>query len=125
MLLLLAFQRPARAAEPLRSFSRDSLKLDPIYFSPEVQRHASKKLFRFLENRKLIAAVLAFPVPFGWIGGHRVYLGTQPYVPVAYALSVGGCFGLLPLIDFVVIVSSDPEKIKSFENNPKLFMWNN
>ena len=75
------------------------------------------------KKEKLIAAVLAFPVPFGFSGLHRIYLGSEPWVPVAYLLTGGGGCGLLPLIDFIFIVSASPEELASYENNPGFFMW--
>jgi TM2 domain-containing membrane protein YozV len=75
------------------------------------------------ENKKLIAAVLAFPLPFGFLGLHRIYLGTKPYMPFAYVGTIGGCFGILPLIDFITILTTKKEKLKAFENNPRIFMW--
>lgn len=75
------------------------------------------------ENVKIIAAVLAFPFPFGMIGLHRIYLGTKPWVPIVYVCSLGGCFGVLPFIDFVVILLQDEEGLKQYQNNDKVFMW--
>ncbi len=72
-------------------------------------------------NKKITAAVLAFPFPFGIVGLHRIYLGTKPYVPVAYIASLGGGFGVLPLIDFFVITFS--KDIKPLKDNGKVFMW--
>lgn len=74
-----------------------------------------------INNRRLIAAILAFPFPFGIVGLHRIYLGTKPYVPVTYIASLGGIFGILPLIDFFVL-AFDKDTSK-FENNEKVFMW--
>ncbi|HEU4716414.1 MAG TPA: TM2 domain-containing protein [Bacteroidia bacterium] len=73
-------------------------------------------------NDRFIAAVLAFPVPFGILGLHRIYLGTAPYVPVVYIVTAGG-FGLLPLLDFIAIVSASDEEFESFHGNPNVFMW--
>ena len=39
-------------------------------------------------NKRITSAVLAFPFPFGMVGLHRIYLGTKPYVPVAYIASL-------------------------------------
>ena len=78
---------------------------------------------RVHENKKLISAILAFPFPFGILGLHRIYLGTKPYMPFVYVGTIGGCFGILPLIDFITILIADDETLKSFENNPKVFMW--
>ena len=53
-------------------------------------------------KRKFVSAFFAFPFPFGFMGAHRVMLGTKPWVPIVYVASFGGCFGILPLIDFRV-----------------------
>ena len=79
--------------------------------------HVSKS-----ENKKLIAAILAFPVPFGFTGLHRIYLGTDPWVPVLYFATLGGGM-LLPLMDFIAIVFASDEELQQFENNPRVFMW--
>lgn len=71
-------------------------------------------------NKKQIAAMLSFPL-IGATGAHRIYLGTEPLVPVTYTATLGGCFGILPLIDFIAILSE--KDISIFENNPKVFMW--
>lgn len=73
------------------------------------------------KREKLISAMLAFPFPFGFMGAHRVMLGSKPWVPVVYMATFGGCFGLLPMIDFCVILLS--KDIGQFENNPHVFMW--
>lgn len=74
-----------------------------------------------LKQKKWVSALFAFPFPFGFMGAHRVMLGTKPWVPVVYVATFGGCFGLLPLIDFFVITFS--KDISQFENNPNIFMW--
>ena len=78
--------------------------------------HKKEKL-----NRKATAAVLAFPFPFGIVGLHRIYLGCAPYIPIVYIGSLGGIFGIMPLIDFIVIVSA--EDIDTYTNSNKVFMW--
>ncbi len=72
-------------------------------------------------NKRITAAVLAFPLPFGIVGLHRIYLGTKPYVPVAYIASVGGAFGILPFIDFCAI--SFGKNFDQYRDNGKVFMW--
>lgn len=74
-------------------------------------------------NKKITAAILAFPFPFGIVGLHRIYLGTAPYVPVVYIASLGGAFGILPFIDFCVIALD--KDIKRYQENKKVFMWVN
>lgn len=81
------------------------------------------KLFRKKQKdkRRLTAALLAFPFPFGIVGLHRIFLGTKPHVPVAYIASLGGIFGILPLIDFFVICFD--KDFERYLNNPKVLMW--
>lgn len=76
-----------------------------------------------IKHKRSMAAALAFPLPFGILGLHRVYLGTKPYMPIAYMATIGGCFGILPLIDFIAILSSKKETLEGFKNNPNVFMW--
>lgn len=73
------------------------------------------------KKKKLVTAILAFPFPFGFVAAHRVMLGTKPWIPIVYVATFGGCFGLLPLVDFCVIICS--KNIEQYENNPNLFMW--
>lgn len=111
------------AQQPLRAATTKTI---PVVFSSTIfsadaapsdsARHAQAL------HKKIVAAVLAFP-PFGCLGLHRIYLHSQPWVPFVYLVTFGGCFGILPLIDFAVILIKKPEEIKVFENNSKIFMW--
>lgn len=113
-------------------FSEDSLNKDSLILIVENQKfilvfpdslsNGTEKKVRH-ENKKLISAILAFPFPFGILGLHRIYLGTKPYMPFVYVGTLGGCFGILPLIDFIAILFTNDETLKHFENNPKVFMW--
>ena len=75
------------------------------------------------KRKKITAAILAFPLPFGLLGLHRIYLGTKPYVPFVYIGTIGGCLFVLPFIDFITILSAKEEDFKRFEKNPGVFMW--
>lgn len=72
-------------------------------------------------KKKIVCALFALPFPCGFVGAHRVMLGTKPWVPIVYVATFGGCFGLLPLIDFCFITFS--KDLTPFENNPHIFMW--
>lgn len=98
--------------------------IDSVYFfSYKNEGGIEKDSISTKERRKkkLVAAITAFPFPLGFVGAHRVMLGTKPWVPVIYVATLGGVFGLLPLIDFCVIVFS--KDIEQYENNPNIFMW--
>ena len=72
-------------------------------------------------NKRITAAVLSFPFPFGIVGLHRIYLGTKPHVPVVYIASLGGIFGLLPFIDFCAITFG--KNFDQYRDNGNVFMW--
>jgi TM2 domain-containing membrane protein YozV len=72
-------------------------------------------------NKRITAAVLSFPFPFGIVGLHRIYLGTNPHVPVVYIATLGGIFGLLPLMDFIAITFGND--FETYRNNGNVFMW--
>lgn len=82
-----------------------------------------KKILLQSQRNKKIAAALAFPFPFGVVGLHRVYLKTSPHVPIVYAATAGGVFGILPLIDCLILISK--KDISDCENNPRVIMWIN
>jgi TM2 domain-containing membrane protein YozV len=94
------------------NISVDDKKPNPIF-----------QLFRKKQklNKRITSAVLAFPFPFGMVGLHRIYLGTKPHVPVAYIASLGGVFGILPLIDFFAITFG--KDFNHYRDNGKVFMW--
>jgi len=70
------------------------------------------------ENPRLVA--IALDLTLGLFGMHRLYLGTDVKVPVAYTLTFGGG-GILWLVDLVLLIST-PD-IALYQNNPHLFMW--
>lgn len=74
------------------------------------------------KKHRLIAALLAFPL--GVFGLHRAYLGTSFYVPVIYIFTLGGGLGVLPFIDFMMILlSKDEEFHTKYTHNRYIFMW--
>ena len=75
------------------------------------------------KNKKITAAILAFPFPFGIVGLHRIYMGTAPHVPVVYIGTLGGIFGILPFIDFCVLILE--KDVDRYVENKKVFMWVN
>lgn len=92
-------------------------KIDKIVADSVIKSLSGKEQ----NKKKFISALFAFPFPLGFMGAHRVMLGTKPWVPVVYVATFGGCFGVLPLIDFFVITFS--KDIEQYENNPNIFMW--
>ncbi|MCX8080118.1 MAG: TM2 domain-containing protein [Bacteroidia bacterium] len=104
----------------------DTIVTEPSVY--EIKEHLLKPHpLRFLLKKKItrhqrfVAAALAFPFPFGIVGLHRIYMGTRPHVPVLYIATFGGAFGVLPFIDFCILMLD--KKAERYFNNPRLFMW--
>ncbi len=73
----------------------------------------------YLVKRKFTAILLT--ILTGPLGGHRLYLGTKPIVPIMYAVTLGGGLLVIPILDlFAIIFTKDLSK---FENNDKVLMW--
>ena len=123
-LILLVQQLSAKTIEMKDSIEvirvSDSI-ISQMNFSEKDSLHPKKDLVKENRKKKIVSAVFAFPFPFGFMGAHRVMLGTSPWVPIVYVATFGGCFGVLPLIDFFVITFS--KDIEQYENNPHIFMW--
>ena len=73
------------------------------------------------KKRKFTAIALALLT--GPIGGHRLYLGTKPIVPVVYAVTLGGGFLIIPIMDIITIIFT--KDLSKFENNDQILMWIN
>lgn len=72
------------------------------------------------EKDALVAILLDFFV--GGLGIHRFYLGTKPLTGIGYFLTCGGVFGIVPLVDLVVL-AINMDDISDYIDNPKFFMW--
>jgi TM2 domain-containing membrane protein YozV len=103
------------------SGTRESIE-NKLYCYSSNNHNFHKFKFKIKDTKKLTAAVLAFPLPFGFFGAHRIYMGTKPIVPIIYIATLGGCVGILPLIDFIKILME--KDLKKYENNSNVFMWN-
>lgn len=73
------------------------------------------------EKDAVVAIVL--DLFLGGLGVHRFYLGTETMTGIGYILTCGGIFGIVPLIDLIVLII-DNDDISKYVNNPKFFMWN-
>lgn len=69
-----------------------------------------------------VALVLSFIV--GGFGIHRHYMGTAPGMWALYTFTFGGIFGIVPLVDFIMlIIGTVDNDISRYINNRKFFMW--
>lgn len=73
---------------------------------------------------KNFTAAILLNLFLGSLGIHRLYLGTKTMTWVGYILTCGGIFGIVPLVDFIVLIINNQD-ISPYVNNPKFFMWAN
>lgn len=68
------------------------------------------------DNDQIVAILLAFFV--GWLGIHRLYLKSDPIIILWYVITLGGFFGLIPLIDFIRLILG---QVDHYRGNSSLF----
>ena len=72
--------------------------------------------------------VMAFVLAtvLGYLGIHRLYLGTKPTVVILYIITAGGC-GIITLIDWIqlLMVLLDEKDMSPYIDNPNFIMWKN
>jgi TM2 domain-containing membrane protein YozV len=86
-----------------------------------VASNVSSTVLAAKEKDAVVAIVLDFFL--GGLGIHRFYLGTETLTGLGYILTCGGIFGIVPLVDFIVLII-DNKDISPYIDNPKFFMWN-
>ena len=70
-----------------------------------------------------ILALVVDMVGLGFFGIHRLILGTQPINCLWYILTVGGIFGIIPFIDWIMILIDLINGSASYLDNPAFIMW--
>lgn len=78
---------------------------------------------RVQANKEFVPALL-LNLFLGGLGIHRLYLGTKTLTWVGYILTCGGIFGIVPLVDLVVLIINN-DNISPYIDNTKFFMWAN
>lgn len=78
------------------------------------------KIEKTINSKKITAIVIT--ILTGPLGGHRIYLGTKPVIPVLYALTLGGGIFVTVIDLFALVFTKD---ISLYINNNSFFMWNN
>lgn len=80
-----------------------------------------------LHNQKVLAdknawVAIILNLFLGAIAIHRVYLGGTPVLILGYLITVFGIFGIVPLVDIVVLIINNAD-ISKYVNNNRYFMW--
>lgn len=98
-----------------------SAEVSPLELMPEAAVPATASLSS--SNSNPVAAFLLCTF-LGGFGVHRHYMGTRPWMWAIYTFTCGGIFGIVPLIDWVMlIVGLVEDNISDYCGNTKFFMW--
>jgi len=101
-------------------FNQAEVGTTSIMFDGFAEASTNATLTTLTEKNALAALVIDFFL--GGLGIHRFYLGTKTMTGLGYILTCGGIFGLVPLVDLIVIAINFDD-ISSYVDNPKFFMW--
>ncbi len=107
----------AKEGIPIKSIIQSLRKGKIQKLTPILLTHITPKQLQ--ENPKVVALIL--PGTLGAFGAHRIYLGTDPKIPIFYTITLGGGLGVLPAIDFFVLLFS--KDLSKYYHNDKIFMW--
>ncbi|HVU55686.1 MAG TPA: TM2 domain-containing protein [Puia sp.] len=77
---------------------------------------------QFRSSDKTFVAAILLDFFLGGLGIHRLYLGTATLTWVGYILTFCGIFGIVPLVDFIVLIVHNDD-ISPYVDNTKFFMW--
>jgi len=126
LLLLLFFLSPALTLKAGANHAIDTSSVFKDTLQIKTSSSLSIKQIKFVEKIKSSHGIkkgwaLLILLLTGPLGGHRIYLGTPAYVPLVYTATIGGGFGILPLIDAIAILFTDD--LSEFINNDKIIMW--
>jgi hypothetical protein len=75
------------------------------------------------EKSPVAAILLTFFL--GGFGVHRHYMGTRPWMWAIYTFTVGGIFGVVPFVDFIVEIVAlvEDNSVARYCGNTSFFMW--
>ena len=80
------------------------------------------KAAKFRSSDKSFVAAILLNFFLGGLGIHRIYLGTATLTWVGYILTCGGIFGIVPFVDFIVLIVHNDD-MGDYIDNTKFFMW--
>lgn len=83
---------------------------------------ASGAAFNAGKSDKSAGVAILLDFFIGGLGIHRLYMGTKTLTWVGYILTCGGIGGIVPLVDFFVLLFHMND-ISAYVDNPKFFMW--
>ena len=98
-----------------------SSEISPLELMPMASVPAAASLSS--GNSNPVAALLICTF-LGCFGVHRHYMGTRPWMWAIYTFTFGGMFGIIPIVDWVMLlVGLVDDDISEYCGNTKFIMW--
>lgn len=120
---LLAFTAVASAT----NYSVDEASIDALFTEAVLEVNSEAlSTSTAVGTDPAITNVIALVVDWiglGGIGIHRLILGTKPINCLWYFLTLGGIFGIIPLVDGVLLIIDLIQGSASWLDNPAFIMW--
>ena len=116
---LAAFSFAANAA----SYEVNDASIDSIFEEAELVVEAPAALPALDATGRKVVTIIC-NIFLGWAAIHRVVLGTNNLNILWYILTVGGIFGIIPLVDLIMYIIDIAQGGGSkYMGNPKFIMW--
>lgn len=119
---VLAMSAVASAA----NYQADEAAIDALFTEAVVDTPALPPINLSLGTDPAITNVVALVVDWIGLGGlgiHRLILGTKPINCLWYFLTIGGIFGVVPLVDGILLIIDLVQGSASWMDNPAFIMW--
>ena len=104
-----------------------AVEVSPVSFLSEVpaQLPAGMPASASISAGKSPVGAILLTFFLGGFGVHRHYMGTRPWMWAIYTFTVGGIFGVVPFVDFIVeiVAAVEDNSIARYCGNTSFFMW--
>ena len=104
-----------------------AVEVSPVSFLSEVpaQLPAGMPASASVSAGKSPVGAILLTFFLGGFGVHRHYMGTRPWMWAIYTFTVGGIFGVVPFVDFIVeiVAAVEDNSVARYCGNTSFFMW--
>ena len=104
-----------------------AVEVSPVAFLGEVpaQLPAGMPASASVSAGKSPVGAILLTFFLGEFGIHRHYMGTRPWMWAIYTFTVGGIFGVVPFVDFIVeiVAAVEDNSVARYCGNTSFFMW--
>jgi TM2 domain-containing membrane protein YozV len=101
----------------------NSIAVNSMEFNPLVNVTAMKSPdVAYNSPQPVVAWLLCWVL--GGLAIHRVYMGSEAKLVLLYFITCGGIFGVLPFVDWILLlIGVIEDDISKYVNNNKFVMW--